>query len=59
VSVFLSYFGPTIRATEGVGEDRRNELIEELRAVFAKYNRATDGTAAIENRFRLTLATCA
>lgn len=59
VSVFLTFFGPAIRASEGVDEATREELIRDLRGVFERYNRATDGTAVVENRYRLTLATCA
>lgn len=58
VSVFLTFFGPAIRASERVDETSRQQLIEDLRGVFERYNRATDGTAVIENRYRLTVATC-
>lgn len=59
VSVFLGFFGPTIRASEALEETTREQLIADLRNVFNKYNRAKDGTAVIENRYRLTVATCA
>ena len=59
VSVFLTFFGPAIRASEGADEATREELIRDLRGVFERYNRATDGTAVVENRYRLTVATCA
>jgi ubiquinone/menaquinone biosynthesis C-methylase UbiE len=59
VSLFLNFFGPTIRASGAVGAAEREDLVEELREVFARHNRATDGTAVIENRYLLTVATCA
>jgi ubiquinone/menaquinone biosynthesis C-methylase UbiE len=59
VSVFTSFFGPAVRASRRLDEAGRRELAEDLRRVFEKYNRATDGTAVIENRYRLTVATCA
>lgn len=51
--VFLTFFGPTIRASEaGLAEQVR----EDLKDVFGRYNRATDGTAVIENTYLLTVA---
>lgn len=51
--VFLTYFGPAVKASEsGVSEDLRSDL----RTVFGRYNRATDGTAVIENTYLLTVA---
>jgi SAM-dependent methyltransferase len=53
VDVFMTYFGPTIRASKaGAGQSLR----EDLKAVFSRYNRATDGTAVIENTYLLTVA---
>ncbi len=56
VQVFLNYFGPAIRASEGLDPETRDALEGELREVFERYNRATDGTAKVENRYRLTVA---
>ena len=53
VEVFLTYFGPVIRASES-GEEER--LRDDLEAVFSRYNRATDGTAVVENTYLLTVA---
>jgi SAM-dependent methyltransferase len=51
--VFLTYFGPAVKASEGgASEDLRSDL----KAVFGRYNRATDGTAMIENTYMLTVA---
>ncbi len=58
VDVFTTFFGPTARAAEGADEETRENLRADVRAVFEKYNGATDGTAVIENRYRMTLATC-
>lgn len=57
VDVFLSYFGPAIRASTASTEDARERFQHDLHAVFSRYNRATDGTAVIENRYLLTVAT--
>ncbi len=51
--MFLTYFGPTIRAAEAAS---REEVAEDLKTVFNRYNRATDGTAVIENTYLLTAA---
>jgi SAM-dependent methyltransferase len=53
VEVFLTYFGPAIRAA---ATEKGNKLSEDLKTVFSKYNRATDGTAVIENTYLLTIA---
>lgn len=56
VEVFATCFGPTMRAIQSLDSQSRERLRSELRAVFARYNRASDGTAVVENRYRLTLA---
>lgn len=56
VEVFASCFGPTMRAARSLDPQSRERLHDELRAVFERYNRASDGTAVVENRYRLTLA---
>lgn len=57
VDVFLSYFGPAIWASNASDEKASQGLRNDLHAVFNRYNRATDGTAVIENRYLLTVAT--
>lgn len=57
VGVFLSYFGPAIRASEASDEKTRDRFRSDLHAIFSRYNRATDGTAVVENRYLLTVAT--
>jgi SAM-dependent methyltransferase len=56
--VFLTYFGPAIHASQGSAPEVKEGLRDDLRAVFSRYNRATDGTAIVENQFLLTVATC-
>ena len=53
VELFLTCFGPAIRASEA---DTKNSLRDDLKAVFSRYNRATDGTAVVENTYLLTVA---
>lgn len=53
VDLFLTYFGPAIRASE---KGDKEDLRDDLKAVFNRYNRATDGTAVIENTYFLTVA---
>ena len=53
VEVFLTYFGPAVRAS---GDNSRRALGDDLRTVFSRYNRATDGTAVIENTYLQTIA---
>jgi ubiquinone/menaquinone biosynthesis C-methylase UbiE len=58
-NVFLHFFGPTIRTSEALDEKSKGRLRNDLKTVFNRYNRATDGTAVIENQYLLTIATCA
>jgi SAM-dependent methyltransferase len=53
VEVFLTYFGPAIRASQ---TDGGQSLRDDLHEVFSRHNRATDGTAVIENTYLLTVA---
>jgi SAM-dependent methyltransferase len=57
MDVFGTYFGPTIRAAEAAGIDGSARLRDDLEAVFARYNRAADGSAVVENTYLLTVAT--
>ncbi|MFW5969399.1 MAG: class I SAM-dependent methyltransferase [Halofilum sp. (in: g-proteobacteria)] len=54
--VFLTWFGPAIRAAE---QSDPEQVREDLRQVFHRYNRADDGTAVLENTYLLTTAVCA
>jgi ubiquinone/menaquinone biosynthesis C-methylase UbiE len=53
VEVFLTYFGPAIKASRA---DGGKALKDDLKAIFSRYNRATDGTAVIGNTYMLTVA---
>lgn len=55
--VFSTYFGPIIRVLETLDADERKELRDDFKTVFEGYNRATDGTAIVENRYHQTIAT--
>ena len=56
VDVFSTYFGPTVTALETLDDADGAALLEDLRAIMQRYNRATDGTAIVENRYLQTLA---
>jgi SAM-dependent methyltransferase len=56
VEVFSTYFGPTLRTLGLLDDDTRAQFLEDLHAVFSRYNRATDGTAVIENTYLQTVA---
>lgn len=53
LEVFLTYFGPAVRAAEAGTKD---DLREDLKAVFSRHNQTDDGTAVIENTYMLTIA---
>ena len=53
----FNYVGPAIRASSASSEKARERFRNDLHAVFSRYNRATDGTAVVENRYLLTVAT--
>lgn len=55
VELFCTYFGPTMRALRSLDDDARPVFKEELKAVFRRYNRATDGTAVVENQYMQTI----
>ncbi|MCU4744346.1 class I SAM-dependent methyltransferase [Natronoglomus mannanivorans] len=56
VDVFSTYFGPTIRALETIDSKDQERLRSDLEDVFDRYNRATDGTAIVENQYLQTTA---
>jgi hypothetical protein len=47
----------TLRALGTGDEDAQQALRDDLEAVFSRYNRATDGTAIVENTYLETVAT--
>lgn len=54
--VFSTYFGPIIRTLETLDEDERAAFRDDFKTAFEEYNRATDGTAIVENRYHQTIA---
>lgn len=59
VEVFSTWFGPTLSALERVGPAGRDDLLGDLAEIFHRYNRATDGTAVVENTYLQTTVTVA
>lgn len=57
VEVFSTYFGPTLRALALLDEDTQEQFRRDLESVFERHNRATDGTAVIENTYLQTIVT--
>jgi ubiquinone/menaquinone biosynthesis C-methylase UbiE len=57
VDVFWRWFGPTISAAERLDDEGRDALRTDLQQVFERYNRATDGTAVVENTYLLSVIT--
>jgi ubiquinone/menaquinone biosynthesis C-methylase UbiE len=47
VEFFLAYYGPTARAYQGLGEEGKAALKEDLTALWSRNNRATDGTTEV------------
>lgn len=45
---FATWYGPTVAAFAAVGEEGREGLEDELRAVFEQHSHATDGTLAMD-----------
>lgn len=57
LETFRSYFGPTRKVLANLDPARHSDFEADLLQVFRRYNRATDGTAAIESRCMRVLAT--
>jgi ubiquinone/menaquinone biosynthesis C-methylase UbiE len=56
VGWMMSYFGPLVRAASTLDDDGKQKLRADVTAVYDRYNRATDGTAAIELAYLRTIA---
>jgi ubiquinone/menaquinone biosynthesis C-methylase UbiE len=56
VEVFSTYFGPTVRALEKLDSADQERLLGDLNTIMSRYNRATDGTAIVENQYLQTIA---
>ena len=57
LDTFFQYFGPAVRAREAVGEAGYPALRRDLAEVFARLNRATDGTAQVASDYLQVIAT--
>jgi hypothetical protein len=57
LEVFRTYFGPTRKVLASLDVARQADFEAELLEVFHRYNRAKNGTAAIESRCMRVLAT--
>ncbi len=51
VEVFSSWFGPTLRALDSIDEEQQKNLLNDLKKVFDRYNRAANGTGIVENTY--------
>ena len=56
IEVFRSYFGPTNRAFQMADAAAQANLNNDLKALFTRYNRATDGTLILEASYLQTIA---
>jgi SAM-dependent methyltransferase len=56
IELFRRYFGPTSKAFSTVEPERHQALRNDLASVFERYNRAGDGTAAVETEFLQAIA---
>lgn len=56
LEIFSRYFGPTCTALKRIDPEKREDLLNDLRAVFDSYNVADDGTLVLETPYRQTIA---
>jgi len=56
VEVFRTYFGPTSRAFQTIDAASQERFQKDLEDLFASYNRATDGTVALESEYLQVIA---
>ena len=55
VVVFKTWFGPTLNALEKIDTDQHEHLLNDLKEVFERYNKASDGTGIVENSYFQTV----
>ena len=55
LEVFGTYFGPTVNALATLEPADQERLLDDHREVFERYNRASDGTAVVENQYLQTI----
>ena len=56
IETYAQHFGPTLRALERVGQGGAEALMDDIAEVVRRYNRAEDGTVAMQAEYMLVLA---
>ncbi len=51
LNVFITYYGPMLKAFEALDETKQNSLKDELRALIARMNKANDGTMVVPSEY--------
>jgi ubiquinone/menaquinone biosynthesis C-methylase UbiE len=51
VAVFKTFYGPMLKAFAALDESGRKDLMDDLRALIARMNRATDGTMVVPSEY--------
>ena len=59
VDLFLSYYGPTVRAFASLDESAQHSLRSDLETLWTDNNRATDGTTRVESEYLEVVAVVA
>ena len=59
VDLFLTYYGPTVRAFASLNENAQRALRSDLEALWTENNRATDGTTRVESEYLEVVAVVA
>lgn len=57
VHLFRTYFGPTVRAFQALEPAEQEAFKNELEALFARHNKAKDGTLLVESEYLQVIAT--
>jgi hypothetical protein len=57
VEFFRTYFGPAQRAFAALPDDKREGLRRDMEALYARHNRAKDGTIHVEAGYLKVVAT--
>src|SRR5258706_14779258 len=57
VQMFRTHFGPMVRALQAIDAGAQDELRHDVATIFDRYNRATDGTLAMECGYLQVVAT--
>jgi SAM-dependent methyltransferase len=57
IDIFRTYFGPMARAFQAIDEAGQDALRSDVATLFDRYNRATDGTLAMECAYLQVVAT--